>query len=149
MPPLIIKNSISIDAPASRVWDALVNPAQTKKYMFGCEAISDWKIGSPLIWRGVYEGNEMIFVKGNIVELIPEKLLAYTVIDPNSGIADIPENYLDVTYTLQEENSKTILTATQGDYSKVGDGENRYRHSAEGGGWDPILIEIKKLVEAN
>ena len=88
MPPLIIKNSISIDAPASRVWDALVNPAQTKKYMFGCEAISDWKIGSPLIWRGVYEGNEMIFVKGNIVELIPEKLLAYTVIDPNSGIAE-------------------------------------------------------------
>ena len=108
MPPLIVKNNISISAPASKVWDALVNPEQTKKYMFGCEAISDWKIGSPLIWRGLYEGKEMIFVKGNIVDLKPGNFLAYTVIDPNSGIADIPENYLDVTYALLEENGKTI-----------------------------------------
>jgi uncharacterized protein YndB with AHSA1/START domain len=149
MAPLVIKNSISINAPASRVWDALVNPEQTKKYMFGCEAISDWKIGSPLIWRGLYEGKEMIFVKGNIVDLKPGKFLAYTVIDPNSGIADVPENYLDVTYELQEENGDTILTATQGDYATVGDGQNRYRHSMDGGGWDPILVEIKKLVEAD
>ena len=149
MPPLIVKNNISISAPASKVWDALVNPEQTKKYMFGCEAISDWKIGSPLIWRGLYEGKEMIFVKGNIVDLKPGNFLAYTVIDPNSVIVDIPENYLDVTYELQEANGKTILTVTQGDYATVGDGANRYRHTIEGGGWDPILVEIKKLVEAN
>ncbi len=36
---LIIKNSIVIDAPQSGVWDALVNPEQTKKYMFGCETV--------------------------------------------------------------------------------------------------------------
>jgi len=149
MPPLIVKNSISINAPVSKVWDVLVNPEQTKKYMFGCEAISDWRIGSSLIWRGLYEGKEMIFVKGNIVECKPGKLLTYTVIDPNSGIADLPENYLDVTYELSEENGITTLTATQGDYSTVGDGANRYRHTVEGGGWDPILVEIKKLVEAD
>ncbi len=116
--------------------------------MFGCEAVSDWNIGSPLLWKGNHEGKEMVFVKGNIVAIQPEKFLAYTTIDPNNKtIEDIPENYLKVTYELREENGQTILTATQGDYSTVGDGENRYRHTVEGGGWQPILEEIKKLVE--
>jgi uncharacterized protein YndB with AHSA1/START domain len=146
--PLIVKNSITINAPAVKVWDALVNPEQTKEYMFGCETVSDWKPGSELLWRGNYEGQEMVFVKGNIVEIIPGKFLSYTTIDPNSGIADVPENYLTVTYDLKEENNETVLTAAQGDYSTVGDGEKRFRETLAGGGWQPILDEIKKLVES-
>ncbi len=146
--PLIIKNSISIDAGAKKVWDALTNPEQTKKYMFGCEAISDWKIGSPLLWKGMYEGKEVVFVKGNIVELTPGKFLAYTTFDPLSAIEDIPENYLTVTYDLSFGNGKTTLTVTQGDYATVAEGERRYADSYNGGeGWNPILQEIKKLVE--
>lgn len=145
--PLIVKNSVIINAPAAKVWDALVNPAQTKKYMFGCEAVSDWKPGSELLWRGNYEGKDMVFVKGKIIEIIPESFLSYTTIDPNSGIVDIPENYLTVTYSLKEEKDATILTATQGDYSTVGDGEKRFRETLQGGGWQPILDQVKKLVE--
>ena len=146
--PLFIKNTIEISASASRIWDALTNPEQTKKYMFGCETVSDWKKGSSLLWKGTYEGKDMVFVKGNIVDLKPGKFLAYTVIDPNSSIPDIPENYLTVTYELVEKNGQTVLTVTQGDYSKVADGEKRYQHSNNGGeGWNPILVEIKKLVE--
>jgi uncharacterized protein YndB with AHSA1/START domain len=144
--PLIVTNSITINAPAEKVWNALVNPEQTKKYMFGCETVSDWKPGSELLWKGNYEGNNMVFVKGKIVEINPEKFLSYTTIDPNSGIADIPENYLTVTYDLKEENGQTILTAAQGDYSTVGDGEKRFRETLDGG-WQPILVEIKKLLE--
>lgn len=144
----IVNNSIIINAPAAKVWDALVNPEQTRKYMFGCETVSDWKPGSELLWKGNYEGKDMIFVKGKIVQIVPEKFLSYTTIDPNSGIADIPENYLTVTYDLKEENGRTELTATQGDYSMVGDGEKRFRETLDGGGWQPILEEIKKLVEA-
>jgi uncharacterized protein YndB with AHSA1/START domain len=145
--PLIITNSITINAPAEKVWDALVNPEQTKKYMFGCETVSDWKPGSELLWKGNYEGNDMVFVKGKIVEINPGKFLSYTTIDPNSGIADIPENYLTVTYDLKEQKGQTILTATQGDYSTVGDGEKRFRETLDGGGWQPILEEIKKMLE--
>jgi uncharacterized protein YndB with AHSA1/START domain len=146
---LIVKNSISINAPASKVWDALTNPEQTKKYMFGCETVSDWNIGSSLLWKLDYEGKEMVAVKGKIVALEPEKFLAYTTIDPNSTIEDIPENYLKVTYDLTGENGRTILTVTQGDYSKVADGERRYKEAYKGGeGWNPILVEIKKLVES-
>ncbi len=147
--PLTIVNTITLHASVSKVWDALVNPEQTQKYMFGCKALSDWKVGSPLLWEGTYEGNTMVFVKGNIVSFEPEKLLAYTVIDPNNpAIADIPENYLTVTYSLESTNGQTVLTVTQGDYNKVAEGEKRYQESYNNGeGWNPILLEIKKLVE--
>ena len=145
---LFIRNSIIINAPASKVWDALVNPEQTKKYMFGCETVSDWRVGSSLLWRGQYEGKDMVFVKGNVVDIKPERYLEYTVIDPNSTIEDIPENYLTITYELSEEKGNTLLKVTQGDYSKVADGEQRFKDSSNNGeGWNPILVQIKKLVE--
>ena len=147
--PLIVTNTITIRASAAKVWDALTNPARTKEYMFGCEALSDWKVGSPLIWKGNFDGVELIAVKGSIVEIQPGKFLAYTVIDPNNpSIPDLPENYLTVTYVLSEEEGETLLTATQGDYNIVADGENRYKHAVDGGGWAPVLAGIKKLVEA-
>src|SRR6185503_10242519 len=107
--PLIVKNTIIVNAPATEVWDALVNPEKTKKYMFGCETVSGWKKGDLLLWKGKHEGKEMVFVKGEIVDIEPEKLLAYTTLDPNSKIDDTSENYLTVTYSLSSEKGKTTL----------------------------------------
>ena len=147
---LTVKNSITINAPAEKVWDALTNPEQTKKYMFGCETVSDWKVGSPLLWQANYDGKDTVFVKGSIVRIEPEKFLAYTTFDPNSTIEDIPANYLTVTYDLSAKDGQTLLTVTQGDYSKVADSERRYNETYNGGeGWNPILVEIKKLAEEN
>lgn len=146
--PLFITNTIAIKAPIEKVWDALVNPEQTKKYMFGCETVSDWKQGSDLLWRGQYEGKEMVFVKGTIVKIEPLRYLAYTTIDPNSTIDDTSGNYLTVTYELKTEGGQTIFTVTQGDYSTVAEGERRYAESYNNGlGWQPILEAIKKIVE--
>ena len=146
---LFVKNSIVINAPASKVWDALVNPEKTKQYMFGCETVSDWKKGSSLLWKAMYEGKEMVFVKGDIVEIKPEKLLIYTTIDPNSTIDDVSENYLQITYELIPQNGNTLLKVEQGDYSTVAEGEKRFKDSSNNGeGWNPILVEIKKLVES-
>jgi uncharacterized protein YndB with AHSA1/START domain len=149
MQPLIVTSKIAIDAPVSTVWDILTNPEQTKKYMFGCETVSDWQPGSPLLWQGKWEGNDMVFVKGTIADIQPPSRLAYTTIDPNNpAIADAPENYLTVTYTLTNENGQTMLTVTQGDYSTVADGERRYQEAWNNGeGWNPILVEIKKIAE--
>jgi uncharacterized protein YndB with AHSA1/START domain len=144
----IVTNSITIDAPAAAVWDALVNPIKTRQYMFGCEPITDWQPGSSLLWKGVFDGQELIAVKGEIVKIEPPKYLEYTVIDPNGTIPDVPENYLTVTYTLTEKNGQTEFTTTQGDYSKVAEGERRYQDTIAEGGWGGILEQIKKLVES-
>jgi uncharacterized protein YndB with AHSA1/START domain len=147
---LIVENNIAINASASKVWDALTNPEQTKKYMFGCETVSDWKIGSPLLWKGIYEGKEMVFVKGFILDIQPNSILKYTVIDPNATMEDIPENYLNVTYNLTEQNEQTILTVTQDGFETAADGEKRYKDVYNNGeGWNPILAEIKKLLEGH
>ena len=148
--PLIVKDTITIKRSAPAVWDMLTNPAQTKRYMFGCEALSDWKPGSPLLWKGNFNGVELVAVKGIVKKIDPPRLLVYTAIDPNnSAIPDIADNYLTVTCELEEEEGATRLTISQGDYNTVADGANRYNHTVSGGGWAPLLVEIKKLVESD
>ena len=147
--PLLVKSEILINATAEKVWDVLTNPAQTKKYMFGCETVSDWKVGSELLWKGEWEGKAMVFVKGIIEAIDPNKKLVYTTIDPNNpAIADVPENYLTVTYLLEKQGDKTLLVVTQGDYSKVAEGERRYQEAYNNGeGWNPILVQMKQIAE--
>lgn len=145
---LVVTNSIDIDASASKVWDALVNPEQTQKYMFGCKATSDWKVGSMLTWPGTYDGKEMIFVTGHVLEIQPEKLLIYSVIDPNAPYEKTPGNHLKVKYELREENGAIVLTVSQYGFENAADGEKRYKEIYNNGeGWNPILMEIKKILE--
>lgn len=145
---LWVTNSLTINAPVAKVWDALVNPEQTKKYMFGCAAVSSWEPGSSLLWKGVFNGQELVAVKGHVVQIEPERFLEYTTFDPNSTLEDIPENYLTVTYELRPENDSTVLTVSQGDFSTVAEGERRYSEVYNNGeGWMPILVAIQQLVE--
>ncbi len=148
MQKLVVQNTITINASADEVWDVLTNPQQTKKYMFGCETVSDWTIGSDLFWKGSYEGQEMVFVKGRILEIEPKKVLKYTVIDPNASYPDLPVNHLNVTYELHEANGETTLTVSQDGFENAADGEKRYRDVYNNGqGWYPILVLIKDLAE--
>lgn len=146
-----IISTIEINASPEMVWDALINPEQTKKYMFGCEAVSDWKVGSPLTWEAIYEGKNMVFVKGFVLTFIPFKQLTYSVFDPNNKqMEDIAQNYLQVNYQLKPHVNGTLLTVTQGDYNLVADGDKRYNEAYNNGeGWSPILNQIKKLLENN
>ena len=140
---LIVKKSVTLNADISKVWDALTNPERTKNYMFGCEALSDWKVGSPLIWKGAADGK--VYVKGNIVKIQHEKLLQYTTFDPNSDFEDVPSNYLTVTIELSPEKGQTTLSVTQGDFAGVENGEKRYNDTI--GGWDYALKGLKEVVE--
>ncbi len=144
----VVESSISIYASIDLVWDVLTNPEQTKKYMFGCETVSDWKPGSALLWRATYEGTDMVFVKGIIIAIQPPTLLTYTVIDPNADMPDIPDNYLNVTYQLSEQDGTTTLTVSQDGFEKAANGEKRYLDTYNNGeGWNPILVQIKKIAE--
>ncbi len=148
MEKLTVENSIKIATPAARVWDVLVNSEHTKKYMFGCSADSDWQVGSPLRWRMTHEGREMIPVKGTILEIVPHQCLKYTVIDPSAPYPDIPENYLNVTYTLEEVAGGTKLTVVQDGFEGAAESEKRYKDvSNDGEGWNPILVQMKEIAE--
>ncbi len=51
----IAKASILINAPVLKVWDALTQPDLIKQYLFGTEVTTDWKIGSPITYRGIWQ----------------------------------------------------------------------------------------------
>ncbi len=144
---MYIQESIHIQAPASKVWDALINPEITRSYMFGCVPVSSWKVGGDLLWNGMLDGKEITYVKGKIADILPERRLVYTAIDPHGPIPDLPENYLTITYALEEADKGTLLKVSQGDYSKVADGARRYQDSMAEGGWGGLLAQIKKIVE--
>ena len=54
------KATSMIHAPISKVWQALVNPEIIKQYLFNTDVISDWKVGSPITYRGEWEGKHSV-----------------------------------------------------------------------------------------
>ena len=134
------KASALISAPIQKIWDALTRPELIKKYFFGTDAISDWKKGSPLIFRGEWEG-KTYEDKGTILETEPPVLFSYTYWSSMSGIPDKPENYVTITYHLKEENGKTRLTITQ---ENIPD-EKTKTHSEQN--WNKVIADLKNLVE--
>src|SRR5215208_7436410 len=101
-----------IHAPASKVWDAITKPNLIKQYLFNTDVISDWKEGSPILYRGEWEGKPFED-KGEILAIDPEKTLKSTHWSPLSGVPDIPENYHTVTYTVSDQGDDTEVTITQ------------------------------------
>jgi uncharacterized protein YndB with AHSA1/START domain len=141
---LFIRKNIEVSAPVEVLWKVLTDSEFIRQYMFGCNAETDWKSGSPLLWRGAVDG--VLYVKGNIVAIEPPYRLVYTVIDPNSTIADDPSNYLTMTYDLKRRNDRaSLLEITQGDFAAVANGQKRYEDSNDGD--NSMLLNIKKLAE--
>lgn len=143
---MMIEKEVLFNAPKEKVWNLLTNPDVTKEYMFGCEVLSDWKIGSPILWKGQTEdGKEIIYVKGNIIDVIAGQKVTFTMFDPNMQLDDVPENYLNLTYELKEMDDKTLLKLTQGNFASVADGKKRYEESLKG--WEMILPLMKQIAE--
>jgi len=138
MKEYIVKKKVTIKAMPSDVWDALTNPVKTKKYFFNCEVSSDWKVGSPIHFKGKIFLIKKIELSGEILKIEPGKLLQYNLRNSdNSSVSTVTD---ELTY----KNGKTTLSVT--DNVGEGDGaEERYKKSKKG--WDKILKGLKELVE--
>ena len=140
---LIFRYKISINAPQSKVWDALINPKVTQQYMFGCVPITDWKEGSPLLWRGLADGVD--YVIGEVIQYKPETLLSTTTFNPHMGHKDIPSNYLTGEYHLSHDKGLTTISIVQGDFALVEDGQNRFEEAKAA--WEFALLKLKEVLE--
>ncbi len=137
---LTAKAEIVINAPTSKVWEALVTPEIIKKYMFGTEAVSDFKQGSSIIYRGEWEGKKYED-KGKILEVVPEKLFVSTYWSSMGGRPDTEENYSTVIYELSGNSGYTKLAITQDNNLT----EESRAHSEKN--WNMVLQLIKDLLE--
>jgi uncharacterized protein YndB with AHSA1/START domain len=137
---LIAKASILINSPSTKVWDALINPEAIKKYMFDTNVISDWKEGSPIIWKGEWQGKSYED-KGIIVQLKPTKIIQYTHFSPLSGLPDKAENYHTVTIELSDDENQTRVLLTQDNNLTESDREHSEKN------WGMMLAAMKKFLE--
>lgn len=132
--------SILIEASKEKVWEALTNPAIVKKYFYGTNLITDWKVGSPIIFRGEWEGTAYED-KGHVLEFIPNQKLVYNYWSTMSGLQDKPELYQILTYELKGETNGTTVLVRQQNL----DSEKRMQHAEAT--WMPVLQGLKKVVE--
>ncbi len=136
----LAKTSISINAPASQVWDALTKPELIKQYLFGTTVTTDWKVGSPITYKGEWQG-KAYEDKGKVLKVEPGKLLVSTFWSSLSGVPDAPENYNTVSYELSAQGAGTKLTVTQDNNANQEEAD----HSKQN--WDMVLQGLKKLLE--
>jgi uncharacterized protein YndB with AHSA1/START domain len=140
MKDFVVRKRIAIKAPDSAVWDALTNPEKTKKYFFHCKVYSDWKQGSPIVFKGRLFFIIKIEMKGEIKQIKHGKLLKYTI----ANASDKSGTTSTVTDELKFENGETVLTITD-DVGRGAGAEKRYEKSMKG--WDKVLNGLKELVE--
>ena len=136
----IARATTTIDAPASRVWDALVDPPSIQQYMFGTNVESDWKEGSAIRWKGEWQG-KAYEDKGVIRKIEPPRVLQYTHFSPLAGLPDQPENYHTVTIELNERDGRTDVTLSQDNNPT----DEAREHSEKN--WRMMLDGLKKFVE--
>ncbi|GIX04275.1 MAG: ATPase [Planctomycetaceae bacterium] len=137
---LTARASITINAPIAKVWDALVNPEVIRQYMFGTHVVTDWREGSPIIWKGEWKGKSYED-KGVILQFKPMRLLQYSHFSPLSGLPDTPENYHTVTIELSDMGNHTSVSLTQDNNAT----EQAREHSEKM--WMTMLTGLKKLLE--
>src|SRR3954451_16615542 len=136
----VAEAGVEIAATPARVWEVLTDPAAVREFMFGTELETDWRVGSPIRWHGVWQGREYTD-HGTVQEVEPERRLVYTHFSPLSGDPDTPENTHTLVWTLAPLASGTRLTLQQDN--------NRTPEAAEHsrGMWEQLMSSVKDVAE--
>jgi uncharacterized protein YndB with AHSA1/START domain/DNA-binding transcriptional ArsR family regulator len=125
---------VYIAAAPERVWQALTDSELTKQYYYGNTVESDWKPGSPMVYRNP-DGTEAI--QCEVVEADPPRRLVHTFFFP--GTDEAPSR---CTWTIEARGAASLLTLVHDGF----EGEtSTYRSVAHG--WVPILSGLKTLLE--
>jgi len=137
----------TVNAPPAAVWTALTTASTLKQFFFGSDISTDWRVGSPIRFRGAWKGKPYED-KGNIQAFDVGKRLAFTHWSPLSGMEDKPENYHIVTFDLRPTKGGTevLLTQTNQNDAEPLTPENRQEYAKN---WTMVLDGLKKAVEGS
>jgi uncharacterized protein YndB with AHSA1/START domain len=136
----VATSTITIEAPPNRVWSVLTDPGAIKEFMFGTDVATDWTVGSPILWRGAWDGKQYED-RGSVLEFEPGRRLVVTHFSPLSGQEDAPENYHTLTWTLKDQSGATQLMLSQDNNASADEAE----HSK--GMWDSLVKSVKAIAE--
>jgi len=138
----IIKK-IAINAPPSKIWEALTAPSQMKQWMSETEieVITDWVEGRPMIIRGLwYKTN--FENRGTVLQYQENRVLSYSHLSSLSRLPDEPGNYTNIKFALEDKDDQAELTLTLDNFPT----EAIYRHFAFY--WNVAIVLLKRFVES-
>jgi uncharacterized protein YndB with AHSA1/START domain len=138
--------TVDIDAPRTDVWKSLTDPGKIRQYYLGAEVQSDWQVGSPITFKGEWEGKSYED-KGEILSFEPERELAYSHWSPMGGKPDAPENYHVVAITLNETDGRTRVTLRQSNLEGDATDEDRENREHFEKNWRQMLEGLKQTTE--
>ncbi|NUU06832.1 SRPBCC family protein [Leifsonia sp. C5G2] len=129
-----------VDAPRDRLWHALTDPDTISRYLFGSRVETDWRVGSPILYRGEWDGRPYED-KGTILEIAPGDRLVTSYYSPLSGKPDEPASYQTVSYLLADDGAGTLVTITQDGCADEAEAQRM------GANWAAVLESLKSVVE--
>lgn len=127
---------VEIATTPERLWQAIVDPEQTRKYYYGALSKSDWTVGSR--WTSESEDGE-VYLEGEILEIDPPRRLVHTlhVVHEPAAAAEAPSR---VEYEITQIGDRCRLTLIH-----TGRGPATMEYTS--GGWETILGGLKELLE--
>jgi uncharacterized protein YndB with AHSA1/START domain len=141
-----------IAATRETLWHALTDPDTIARYLFGTRVTTDWREGSPIVFRGEWEGKPYED-KGIILEVVPGERLVTSYYSPLSGKPDVPASYQTVSYLLADDDavdavdggrpstSSTLVTITQDGCADTAEADRMSEN------WGMTLDSLRSVVE--
>ena len=121
-----------------RLWDAITDPDQTRRYYHGTAIESDWQPGSAWEHRRA-DGSGKIDVVGHVLEAEPPTRLVITFEDAPDG--ESPREPSVVTFLIEPHQDIVRLTVT---HERLPNQEMLGGISA---GWPAVLANLKSMLE--
>jgi uncharacterized protein YndB with AHSA1/START domain len=124
-------------APPDKVWEGFVSSESNRIIFTGAEFEADLKPGGVLNWVGTgADGKRSIYVRGEVLQSEPPKLLQYTfALGPSNQVSR-------VTIEIVPETEATRVSVTHDQWAED---DTAYASCADG--WPRILSRLKTLIE--
>jgi uncharacterized protein YndB with AHSA1/START domain len=124
-------------ASPDKIWDGFVSPESNRIIFGGAELEVELKPGGPMNWVGPgADGKRTVYVRGEVLQSEPPKLLQYTFAMSSSSKPS------RVTIELVPETEATQVSVTHDQWTEDDPG---YAQCADG--WPRILSRLKTLIE--
>jgi uncharacterized protein YndB with AHSA1/START domain len=127
---------IEIATTPERLWKAITDPQETRKYWHGALSISDWKVGSR--WTSESEEGE-VYLEGEILEIDPPRRLVHSfrIVHKPTAAAEAPSR---IEFEITPIGDRCRLTMIH-----TGRGPATIEYTS--GGWETIFGGLKELLE--